>query len=119
MIVRSPILHKVLALMMLLAVGGLRLVPSASAAESVADPIVYTLGQTHDDTPTWQDLGLEDLLVSANGSSAEVSQSSTGSHTGQEWHAVCNTLPHRHSFCKALPTRANDYYVYFLYRLRL
>ena len=52
--------------MMLLAVGGLRLVPSASAAESVADPIVYTLGQTHDDTPPWQDLGLEDLLVSAN-----------------------------------------------------
>lgn len=119
MIVRKPILRKLLMLTMILLSGSVLSTLSAMPRQAMSDTITYTLGQTQDDMPTWQDLGLEDLIVNANECPAPVSQSLSGHHTetfgSRPWFLASRPQPHP----VVLPSRANDYYLYFLYRLRL
>lgn len=118
MIVREPILRKCLTLMMLLLLCSLPRTLSAMPAQAES-AVTHTLGQTQDDMPTWQDLGLEDLIVNANECPAPVSQSLSGHHAESNESRPGTLLARPRPHPVVLPARANDYYLYFLYRLRL
>lgn len=118
MIVREPISRKCLTLMMLLLLCSLPRILSAMPAQAES-AVTHTLGQTQDDMPTWQDLGLEDLIVNANECPAPVSQSLSGHHAESNESRPGTLLARPRPHPVVLPARANDYYVYFLYRLRL
>lgn len=85
-----------------------------------------TLDATHDDIPTWENLGLEDLLAPATECSMAAPQS-VPAHSGG---AATHCCTHFASLLSIPVTRqlhpqprrtcrSNDYYLYFLYRLRL
>lgn len=124
MVVNRPILRKLLMLTLLLTMPGYLVPLRACTAQPACSQNDYTLGQTREDIPTWQDLGLKDLLASASESTVEAPQSTAHhtvptahrSHDGQSVLIVEHRLAHA---VHALPTRAIDYYIYFLYRLRL
>lgn len=86
----------------------------------------HSLDATRDDVPTWESLGLEYLLTPPSQSSVTAPQSapahSGGSaHRGAESPAAAQPLPATRQLHPQppRPSRANDYYLYFLYRLRL
>lgn len=98
------------------------------AAPRLTDQSVlsHTLEATHNDSPTWESLGLEDLLTPPNECSVSAPQSapahSGGSaHRGAENPAAAQPMPATRRLHREVPrpARSNDYYLYFLYRLRL
>ena len=92
---------------------------------SSAAPLTNSLEATNPNIPSWESLGLEDLLVAPNQCSMSAPQ--TGSaHGGSDYRgcdapAAYRPIPvGRHLRPRPQPpTRSNDYYLYFLYRLRL
>lgn len=124
MVVNRPIMRKLLMLTLLLTMSGCMMPLRACEAQPVGGQNDYILGQTREDVPTWQDLGLRDLLANASENTVEVPQSAAHhtapiahrSHDGQNILLAAHRLAR--TVC-ALPTRAVDYYIYFLYRLRL
>lgn len=119
MIVCKPILRKLLMLTMLLLSGSLLSTLSAKPVQAASELVTHTLGQTQDDMPTWEDLGLEDLIVNANECPVPVSQSLSGHHAESHGSRPGATVARPQARPIFLPSRANDYYLYFLYRLRL
>lgn len=86
----------------------------------------HKLEATHDDTPSWETLGLEDLLTPPNQCSVTAPQSAQAHNGGSAHHgavdpAAARPLPATRQLHHGvpIPTRPNDYYLYFLYRLRL
>ena len=93
----------------------------------------HTLGQTRDDRPSWQDVGLQDLLVpgSQNVVEAPHTVASAGSNHGsghggglgaygteaRSQSAMVAQRVAQHTI--VLPARASDYYLFYLSRLRL
>lgn len=116
-----------IGLLILLLLQGLMPCAAAQVADDVKDyAAVHTLGQTSDDTPTWQDLGLKDLLAAPGTSSVEAPQSASHhitTHPGRSCATHTSACPvHTHYTLihqPLLASRPCDYYIYFLYRLRL
>lgn len=103
--------------------------PSSVVAQSVqtdAIPVAQQLEATHNDIPSWETLGLEDLLTVPTQSTVTAPQNGSV-HTGSAHHRILDNivaaLPTpvgRHLRPQPLrPYRTSDYYLYFLYRLRL
>lgn len=119
MIVSRSILRKALLLVLLMISGGLHLSLSASPLQPITADNAYTLGQTQENIPSWQDLGLEDLIVNASEGSVEAPQSFQNLNDEHLLHESSVAIPTHNARPQALHSRASDYYVYFIYRLRL
>mgnify|MGYP003294083004 CR=1 FL=1 len=120
MMAQRSIARKLLLLMLLTFAEGMHGTLSAQPMQPFEGPTTYALGRTADDTPSWQDLGLEDLLVNANESTVVVVPQTLSSHqTNNAWHAASASSPTQRRQPVTIPERSNDYYLYFLYRLRL
>lgn len=117
-IVVRPIMRKVLVLLVLMLAGGLHL--SLSAEPCRTQPTAFsTVGQTHEETPAWQDLGLEDLLACTGQSVLPAAQTPhSGGSVSAHQEPSAPRLRIQNRRLPLLP-RANDYYLFFLYRLRL
>ena len=80
------------------------------------------LGQTDINIPSWEDLGMEDLLANTSESSAETESPVSFNHSPHSWGTTPTKGPAHSAPAQRgnpLPHRASDYYVYYLYRLRL
>ena len=101
-----------------------------SAQERDLQPVtaaeLQRLGATPTDTPSWETLGLEDILAAPSQTSWSAPQSGT-SHFGSAHQRTLllavSSLPsplsrrlHPQPLRSSVP---NDYYLFFLYRLRL
>lgn len=84
------------------------------------------LEATHNDTPSWEELGLEDLLIAPIQTSWSAPQNAS-THFGSAYQrmllAATSAFPSpvgRKLHSHPLHThQSNDYYLFFLYRLRL
>lgn len=100
--------------------------PLQAAPHQTLSLLAHTLDATHDDSPTWESLGLEDLLVPVTECSMAAPQS-TPAHQG----GATQNCGNHYAAMQPFPAtrqlhprplrvfRPNDYYLYFLYRLRL
>lgn len=119
--------HTMQILTLLLAVACSLPLYATNAPETVQTPLAaHTLEATHDDVPTWESLGLEDVLTPPTECSMSAPQCTPAHHSGSAHHSCASSaaqqpLPATRQLNPQppRPSRSNDYYLYFLYRLRL
>lgn len=118
--------HTLQMMALMLALAGCVPLQAAAPRPSETPLQTHTLDATRDDSPTWETLGLEDLLAPASECSTAAPQSVPAHYGGTTAHCCAHYAAHQplpatrklHSRARR-PHRANDYYLYFLYRLRL